>query len=91
MTDPRVARLGELIVNYSLRLEAGKVVRIDAPPVAEPLAIEVYRAALAAGAHPYVDLQLERLPELLLVRAATSSWSSSRRSQRPRSSTSTRS
>ncbi len=67
MTDPRVARLGELIVNYSLRLEAGKVVRIDAPPVAEPLAIEVYRAALAVGAHPYVDLQLERLPELLLA------------------------
>jgi len=67
VTDPRVARLGELIVNYSLRLEAGKVVRIDAPPVAEPLAIEVYRAALAVGAHPYVDLQLERLPELLLA------------------------
>ena len=70
MTDPRVARLGELVVNYSLGLEAGKVLRIDAPPVAEPLAIEVYRAALAAGAHPYVDLQLERLPELLLAEAS---------------------
>jgi aminopeptidase len=65
--DPRVARLGELVVNYSLGLEAGNVLRIDAPPVAEPLAVEVYRAALAAGAHPYVDLQLERLPELLLA------------------------
>jgi aminopeptidase len=69
MTDPRVARLGELVVNFSLGLEPGKVVRIDAPPVAEPLAVEVYRAALAAGAHPYVDLQLERLPELLLAEA----------------------
>ena len=69
MTDPRVARLGELVVNYSLGLEPGKVLRIDAPPVAEPLAVEVYRAALAAGAHPYVDLQLERLPELLLAEA----------------------
>ena len=56
MTDPRVARLGELVVNYSLGLEPGKVLRIDAPPVAAPLAVEVYRAALAAGAHPYVDL-----------------------------------
>jgi aminopeptidase len=37
--------------------------------VAAPLAVEVYRAALAAGAHPYVDLQLERLPELLLAEA----------------------
>jgi aminopeptidase len=67
--DPRVARLGELVVNYSLGLERGKVLRIDAPPVAEPLAVEIYRAALAAGAHPYVDFQLERLPELLLAEA----------------------
>ena len=69
MNDPRVARLGELVVNYSLGLQPGKVLRIDAPPVAAPLAIEIYRAALAAGAHPYVDLQLERLPELLLAEA----------------------
>jgi aminopeptidase len=65
--DPRVARLGELIVDYSLGLRAGKVLRVDAPPVAEPLAVELYRAALAAGAHPYVDVELERLPELLLA------------------------
>ena len=67
MRDPRVARLGELIVSYSLGLEAGKVVRIDAPPVASPLSVELYRAALAAGAHPYVHVELERLPELLLA------------------------
>ncbi|MFL5921746.1 MAG: aminopeptidase [Gaiellaceae bacterium] len=67
MRDPRVARLGELIVDYSLGLEAGKVLRIDAPPVAAPLAAELYRAALAAGAQPYVHLELERLPELLLA------------------------
>ena len=30
MSDPRVARLGELVVNYSLRLEPGKVLRVDA-------------------------------------------------------------
>src|SRR5262249_23491479 len=38
-----------------------------APPVAAPLAVELYRAALAVGAHPYIDLELERLPELLLA------------------------
>jgi aminopeptidase len=67
MRDPRVARLGDLIVNYSLGLEAGKVLRIDAPPVAALLATEVYRATLAAGAHPYVHVELERLPELLIA------------------------
>jgi aminopeptidase len=70
MKDPRVARLAELIVSYSLGLEPGKVLRIDAAPVAVPLAVEVYRAALAAGAHPYVNLELERLPELMLAEAS---------------------
>ena len=70
MRDPRVARLAELLVSYSLRLEPGAVLRVDAPPVAEPLAVELYRAALAAGAHPYVDLELERLHELMLAEAS---------------------
>jgi aminopeptidase len=65
--DERIARLGELIVSYSLRLQPGKVLRVDAPPVAAPLAVEIYRAALAAGAHPYVNVELERLPELMLA------------------------
>ncbi len=66
MRDPRVARLANLIVDYSLGLEAGKVLRIDAAPVAAPLATELYRAALAMGAQPYVNLELERLPELMV-------------------------
>jgi aminopeptidase len=67
MRDPRVARLANLIVDYSLGLEAGKVLRIDAAPVAAPLATELYRAALAVGAQPYVNLELERLPELMVA------------------------
>ena len=70
MTDPRVARLAELAVSYSLGLSAGQVVRIDAPPVAVPLAVGLYRAALAVGAHPYVELEPERLQELLLEGAS---------------------
>jgi aminopeptidase len=69
MRDPRVARLAELIVTYSLGLQPGQVVRIDGAPVAAPLALELYRAALAAGAHPYANVELERLPELMLAEA----------------------
>jgi aminopeptidase len=65
MTDPRLARLGELIVEYSLGLGPGSVFRIDVSPLGAPLAVELYRAALRAGAHPYVNVELERLPELL--------------------------
>jgi aminopeptidase len=66
MRDPRVERLAELIVSYSLGLEPGNVLRIDVPPVAAQLAVELYRAALAAGAHGYADVELERLAELLV-------------------------
>ncbi len=66
MRDPRLERLSRLIVSYSLGLKPGRVLRIDGPPVAAPLAVELYRAALATGAHPYVNVELERLPELLL-------------------------
>ena len=70
MRDPRAARLGGLIVSYSLDLQPGQVVRIDGAPVAGALALELYRAALAAGAHPYVNVELERLPELQLAEAS---------------------
>src|SRR5712691_6460866 len=66
MSDPRLARLGELIVGYSLELQEGHVFRIDVAPVAAPLALELYRAALEVGAHPYAGVELERLPEILL-------------------------
>jgi aminopeptidase len=66
MRDPRVERLGELIVSYSLGLEQGQILRVDVPPVAAPLGVELYRAALAAGGHPYTNVELEQLPEILV-------------------------
>jgi len=66
MADPRLARLAELIVGYGLGLQAGKVFRIDSPYAGVPLAIELYRAGLRAGAFPYVNVELEQLPEILI-------------------------
>ena len=66
MRDPRVVRLGELIVSYSLGLSPGQILRVDVPPVAAPLAVELYRAALAAGGHPYANVELEELEEILV-------------------------
>jgi aminopeptidase len=66
MADPRLARLGELIVGYSLALEPGKVFRIDTSAAGVPLAVELYRAALRAGALPYANVELEQLPEILV-------------------------
>ena len=66
MTDPRVERLADLIVDYSLGLEEAQVVRIDGFDVAQPLALALYRSALQAGAHPYTNLGLSGLAEVLL-------------------------
>ena len=66
MSDPGVDRLADLIVGYSLELGEGDVVRIDGLEVAAPLAVSLYRAALAVGAHPYTNLTLDGLTELLV-------------------------
>ena len=66
MTDPRVARLAKLVVDYSLELGEGQVLRIDSPDVASSLALDLYRAALGAGALPYTNLTVDGLLEILL-------------------------
>lgn len=65
MRDPRLTRLAEVLVNYSVGVKANQLVRISGPPLAEPLILEVYRAVLAAGGHPAVRTAPERLSELL--------------------------
>jgi aminopeptidase len=66
VTDPRVERLADLIVDYSLELGEGQVVRLDGSEVAAPFALALYRAALEAGAHPYSRLGFSGLLEILL-------------------------
>jgi aminopeptidase len=66
VTDPRIARLADLIVEYSLELQPTQVLRIDALEVAAPLALAFYRSALRAGAYPYSSIGLEGTLELLL-------------------------
>jgi aminopeptidase len=66
MSDPRVERLAELVIDYSLDLRPGQVVRIDGLEVAAPFAAALYRRALAAGAHPYTNVGFSGLLEILL-------------------------
>jgi aminopeptidase len=61
MTDPRVSKLADLLVNYSLALRPGQTVRIDAATVAAPLVTELYRHALQVGAHPRTRIEVEGL------------------------------
>jgi aminopeptidase len=70
MTDPRVERLAELIVDYSLELREEQVVRIDSFEIAAPFAVALYRAALAAGAFPYTAVGLSGLAEAFVEQAS---------------------
>lgn len=66
MIDPRLTKLAEVIVNYSVALKEGEIVLIKAPTVGEPLVKELYKAAIQAGAHPHVRLAPDELAEILL-------------------------
>lgn len=70
MRDPRLAKLADVLVNYSVGVVKDQVVRISGPPVAQPLVVEIYRQVLAAGGHPVVRMAPEELEEILLKHAS---------------------
>jgi aminopeptidase len=64
--DPRFERLAGLLIDYSLAVEPGMMVRLEGLDVAEPLLLALYRAAIDCGANPYAYLSLDGLDEALL-------------------------
>ncbi len=64
MRDPRLEKLADVLVNYSVGVNKGNVVRISGPPPAEALVAEVYRKVVAAGGHPIVRMVPEELAEI---------------------------
>ncbi|MCB0231075.1 MAG: aminopeptidase, partial [Anaerolineae bacterium] len=66
MQDPRLAKLANVLVNYSTRLQPGEKVGILGPMAAEPLMVEIYRYALRAGALPELVFRSDRAAEILL-------------------------
>ena len=67
MPDTRLSKLADVLVNYSADVVAGDLVRLVGSPLTEPLLMELYRACLQAGAHPYVLMQPDAAGELLFA------------------------
>jgi aminopeptidase len=65
MIDPRVAKMADVLVNYSLEIKQGDKLLIGSTPLAAPLVREVYRAALRAGGHPVVRISLAGIDEIM--------------------------
>jgi aminopeptidase len=70
MRDPRLAKLADVLVNYSVGVKKGNLVRIAGPSDAEPLLMELNRAVLAAGGYPMVRTALDGLSEIFFKSAS---------------------
>ena len=66
MTDPRYGKLAKLLVEYSTALKKGDRVLLDLIDVPDEFAIELLRAARAAGAIPAVEVRHTRVNRELL-------------------------
>src|SRR5438874_8733330 len=67
LQDPRLEKMAEVLVRYSLGVQPGWQVGIVTTPLALPLIAAVYRQVLAAGAHPAAQLNLPELDRLVLA------------------------
>jgi len=63
MSDPRIKKLADLLVNYSVKVQPGQWVLINSHIIAEPLTSEVLRAVLEAGGLPQIILTSDDLVE----------------------------
>ncbi|MFQ5421855.1 MAG: aminopeptidase, partial [Anaerolineae bacterium] len=54
MADPRVTKLAQVLVHYSLNLQPNEEFVIRTSPLAQELTLAVYKEAILAGAHPLI-------------------------------------
>ena len=66
MRDPRLEKLADVLVNYSVGVKPGQFVRLSGPPCSQPLVVELYRKVLSAGGNPHVRIVPEELSEIIL-------------------------
>ncbi|OGO03811.1 MAG: peptidase M29 [Chloroflexi bacterium RBG_13_54_8] len=63
--DPRIEKLADVLVHYSVKVLPGDRVLIQGDTLAELLLKAVYTRVLQAGGHPYTELSLPGMDELL--------------------------
>ena len=54
MPDPRVTKMAQVLVKYSLDLQPGQEIILGTSPLAEELSLAVYKEAVLAGTHVFV-------------------------------------
>src|SRR5687768_11410626 len=70
MRDPRLERLAEVLVRYSVRVQPGDLVRISGAAISSPLIVALYGEVLRAGGQPIVRMTPDECEELRLREAS---------------------
>ena len=66
MTDPRFAKLADLLVNYSCSIKRGENILLDMIDVPDEFTVELMRAVRAAQATPIVEVRHSRVTREVL-------------------------
>jgi len=70
MPDPRVTKLAQVLVNYSLDLQPGEEMSLNVGPGSEELGLAAYKEAVLVGAHVFVQGGLAGAEEIFYKDAA---------------------
>lgn len=68
--DPRIVKLADVMVDYSIKVKKGDLFKIQGPYLALPLLEAVYRKSLQVGAHPFIDIIVEPIQEIFFKHAS---------------------
>jgi aminopeptidase len=69
MQDPRIEKMADVLIRYSLEVKKGDLMLINATDAAAPLVKAAYRKALQAGAHVTMRVALEGIDEIFFKEA----------------------
>jgi aminopeptidase len=70
MADPRIEKLAQVLVDYSVGVRPGDRIVINGSAIAEPLLKEIYARTLKAGGYPLTMISLPGIEEIFFRYAA---------------------
>ena len=74
MTDPRIDKLADVLINYSCAVEAGEKILIEAIDVPHAFTRALVRRAHAAGGQPLVMLKSNEINRALMMAGSREQW-----------------
>ena len=74
MTDPRIEKLADLLINYSCALQPGESVLVEAIDVPHAFTKALIKSAAAAGGRPLAMLKSNEINRALMIHGSREGW-----------------